>query len=434
MKLSSILGLNARFQLYAFPHNTPRGKSTAASKVFTKKKLNKAGIRTPESYAAFRKPKNIIDFDWGKLPASFAFKPSGGLGGEGIIVVKKRARDGDGWITTQRRRVTIDDLKLHALDILEGAYNDSNIPDVAFFEEYVGRHKAFRKYAYRGTPDIRVVVFNNVPVMAMLRLPTLESKGRANIHQGAIGVGIDIATGITTHAVWHGETIKFKPETKRKLHGIRIPDWTEILKSSVHCQKVLKLGYAGVDVMLHPDKGPMVSEVNSAPGLEIQLANMAGLRKRLDRVEGLKVSSVEQGVQLAKTLFASDFAVRVRAEDEGVKVVDVFEEVKVKSKGGKKVAVRAKLDTGAWRSAIDKTLAKELGLLEKDNVLLTRLVRSAFGRQKRQVIDITFWLKGRRIRTTAGVVNRKRLKNSFIIGRRDLVDFFVVPQRRQRAN
>src|SRR3989304_4166810 len=174
-----------------------------------------------------------LSFDFQSLPNSLAPKPSRGLGGEGIIVVKRRAKDGESWITTQRQRVTKDDLSLHILDILEGAYSMGNTPDVAFIQEFVGRHKAFRKYAYRGTPDIRIIVFNKVPVMSMLRLPTKDSGGRANLHQGAIAVGIDIATGITTRAIWYGKQITYKPGTSRKLHGIKIPNWTSVLETAV---------------------------------------------------------------------------------------------------------------------------------------------------------------------------------------------------------
>ena len=74
-----------------------------------------------------------------------------------------------------KKRVTAEDLKLHTLDILEGAYSMGNEPDSAFIQEYVARHSAFRKYAFRGTPDVRVIVFNKIPIMAMLRLPTKES-------------------------------------------------------------------------------------------------------------------------------------------------------------------------------------------------------------------------------------------------------------------
>src|SRR3972149_9373015 len=173
MKLSSILGLNARFQQFSYPNNPRRGKKVADSKLQTKRVLKKAGIPVPKIYKKFKRPAEVFSFDWESLPGAFALKPSKGLGGEGIIVVKKRSLKQVGgkpnWITTQRKRVTADDLKLHTLDILEGAYSSGNVPDAAFVQEFVGRHKAFRRYAYRGTPDIRVIIFNKVPVMAMLR-------------------------------------------------------------------------------------------------------------------------------------------------------------------------------------------------------------------------------------------------------------------------
>jgi len=273
MNTASILGLNARTNLYSYKYNSSFGKNVAKSKLVTARVLKKAGIPTPKLFVKLKNFDDIIHFDWNSLPDAFALKPSRGLGGQGIIVVKKKSSDQTGWITTQKKKVSISDLKLHALDIIEGAFSLGSFPDVAFAQEYVGRHTVFRKFAYRGTPDIRVIIFNKVPVMAMLRLPTKDSGGRANLHQGAIGVGIDIGTGITTHAIWYGETIRYKPGTKRKLHGIKIPNWLEILKMAVEAQVASKLGYVGVDVVLHPEKGPMILELNSQPGLQIQLAN-----------------------------------------------------------------------------------------------------------------------------------------------------------------
>ena len=424
MKLSSILGLNARTQLFSYRYNTLRGKKIADSKLQTAKILKEAGIPHPVIYKKFHKLSDINEFDWNTLPDSFALKPSRGLGGEGIIVVKKRAGDGSSWITTQRVRVTIDDLKLQALDILEGAYSMGNEPDVAFVQEYVGRHKAFRRYAYRGTPDIRIIVFNKVPIMAMLRLPTKESGGRANLHQGAIGVGVDIATGITTKAIWHGNLIKFKPGTERKLNGIKIPDWTKVLETAVRAQMASGLGYLGVDIVLHPEKGPMVLELNAQPGLQIQLANMAGLKKRIERVEDLEVRDAEHGVRIAKALFAERFSDRVKAE-EGIKTVSVWETIKIVSAKGEKVEVKAKIDTGAWKTSIDETLARNLGILGKSNVLWTQLYKSGLGQEKRKVISLTFYLAGRRINTLANVAHREHLRSPVIIGRRDLVGFLV---------
>ena len=431
MKASAILGKNARYQLYSLPFNSPKGKSIAASKLKTKRYLKKSNIPIPENYAVFRKPNDILKYDWSTLPSSFALKPNKGLGGEGIIVVKKKLKiekQFNVWITTQRKRVTVEDLKTHILDILEGAYNMSNAPDIAYIEEFVGRHKAFRKYAYRGTPDIRIIVFNKVPVMAMLRLPTSLSGGRANLHQGALGVGVDIATGITTKAILYNKPIRLKPGSKRKLHGIKIPNWNLVLQLAIECSEATGLNYLGADVVLHPEKGPMVLELNYQPGLSIQLANEAGLRKRLDRVEDLQIRDAEHGVKVAKALFAGPFSDRVKAE-EGIKTVDVFETIRIKSKKTKKkVSVAAKLDTGAWRTSIDRELAQELGLLEEDNILWHKKVKSSLGDEKRPVINLSFWLAGRKFNTPASVAKRLSLKFPVIIGRKNLKGLIINPE------
>lgn len=428
MKASEILGLNSRGNLFSYPYNNSSAKQKANSKLATKRALKKAGVPVPEIYAKFVNPHNLVTFDWDRLPGAFALKPNRGLGGEGIVIVKKRSADGKGWITTQKKRVSIDDLKLHILDILEGAYSIDNTPDVAYIEEYVGRHKALRKYSYRGTPDIRVIVFNKVPVMAMLRLPTKESGGRANLHQGAIAVGVDIATGITTKAYWHGEYIRFKPDTKRKLHGIKIPLWTKVLETAVRCQEATELGYFGADIVLHPDKGPMILELNFQPGLSIQLANAAGLRKRLERIKDLDVKDAEHGVKIAKVLFAERFADRVKAE-EGVKILKTIEKVKIYTPDKKALKIDARIDTGALRSSIDRHLAEEFGLLREDNILWRNryAYRSAHGRQTRPVIGLSLRLAGRKIKTSASVADRTKMTTPLLIGRNDLEGFLVRP-------
>jgi len=423
MKTSSILGLNARTQLFAYKYNTKRGKNIADSKIQTARVLEKAGVPHPEIFKKFKDPQDVFRFDWTSLPDKFALKPSRGMGGEGIIVVKKRLKDG-GWLTTQKERVKIDDLKLHVLDTLEGAYSMGNVPDVAFVQEYVGRAEAFRRWAFRGTPDIRIIVFNKVPVMAMLRLPTKESGGRANLHQGALGVGVDIATGITTKAIWHGEQIVFKPGTERKLRGIKIPNWTAILETAVATQIASGLGYAGVDIVLHPEKGPMVLELNAQPGLQIQLANMEGLKKRLDRIDDLVVTDAEHGVKIAKLLFAGRYQ-DIKQLEEGIKTIGTKELVKIVAADGTKEEVWAKVDTGAWRTSIDKVLAKRLGLLQRGNVLWVKKVKTSMGVEKRPVINLRFYLAGRRIDTMASIANRGGLRRLMIIGRRDLGGFLV---------
>jgi alpha-L-glutamate ligase-like protein len=430
MKISSILGLNARSSLFTGKYNSRIAKKIADSKIATDRVLRNAHVAHPKIYAKFKTPSDCLEFRWEELPESFALKPSRGMGGEGIIVVKKKLENKKSdqivWLTTQKTKVTIEDLKLHTLDILEGAYSMGNVPDTAFIQEYVGRHSKFRKLAYRGTPDIRIIVFNKIPVMAMLRLPTKESGGRANLHQGAIGVGIDIATGITTKAIWHGSEVLNKPGSNRKLRGIKIPFWNTILITAVEGQIASGLGYAGVDIVLHPEKGPMIIELNAQPGLQIQLANMEGLKKRLERVDEMEVRDAEHGVKIAKAIFAGTFSDRVRAE-EGIKTIKAVEEVKILDAEGKKHLSLAKIDTGAWSSAIDSKFAKSLGLLKKNKVLWYRKKLSSLGKEERPVIPVTFYLSGRKISTHVTVSDRNLLRYQLLIGRTDIQGFLIDP-------
>ena len=426
MRVTNILGLNSRASLFTGKYNSRKAKNIANSKIQTAKIMKANNIPTPQIVKKFKKYEDINNFDWNSLPDRFAVKPSRGLGGDGIIVIKKKLKNGN-FLTTSREEKTIEDFKLQVIDILEGAYSMNNEPDVAFIQEYVGRHTAFRKLSFRGTPDIRIIVFNKIPMMAMLRLPTKESGGRANLHQGALGLGIDLATGITTKAIQYNNPIIFKPDTNKKLNGIKIPFWNSILETAVKAQIVSGLGYAGVDIVLHPEKGPMVIELNSQPGLSIQLANMEGLKRRLERVDELAVIDHNHGIKIAKSLFASKFVDRVKYRED-TPVVKAVEEVLLKDIKGNWHKFLAKIDTGAWSSAVDITLAKKLGLLRKNKIITSRRKLSALGEEERPVIEVNLKLSGKRFKTNVTVADRKLLRYSVLIGRTDLQGFLVSPE------
>jgi alpha-L-glutamate ligase-like protein len=428
LKTDSILGMNARNRLYLV-YNPKKGRRIADSKLLTKKRLQAVGIPTPQVLAVFKTAKDIFDFNWLTLPDNFVLKPCSGYGGQGVVVVKKKAKWAGEWRLMDDSVINVADLRLWALNILAGEYSLHNLPDFAFVEERIKIRKIFWRYAYQGTPDIRVIVFNKVPVLAMLRLPTPESQGKANLHQGAIGVGIDVATGITGFGICRGKIIKEIPWTKRKINGLKIPFWNIILTLAVRCQeKIPELGFAGVDIVLDKDRGPMVLELNARPGLEIQNANLIPLKRRLERVEGLEVINAEHGMRIAKALFAGRYADRIMAQ-EGLKILKTSEEIKVISPGKKAFPVSARIDTGAFRSSIDKGLAKKLGLLKKTNILWREgekyAYRSAQGRQSRPIIAFNFWLAGRKIKSSASVADRTKVKHLVLIGRNDLGGFLV---------
>lgn len=145
----------------------------------------------------------------------------------------------------------------------------------------------FTDYSYEGIPDLRVIVLKGYPIMAMLRLATHASDGRANLHQGAVGVGIDIGTGEALHAVQYGDPVYFHPDTRKSFSDLTVPHWDKLLELAAACYEMTNLGYLGVDIVLDRDQGPMIIELNARPGLSIQVANFAGLAPRVAIVEAL---------------------------------------------------------------------------------------------------------------------------------------------------
>lgn len=426
MRFNEVLGLNARSADYLVL-NKKSARKRADDKLLTKKMLKKMKVAHPRLLGTLKNVSDVRDFKWSKLKDGFAVKPVQGFGGQGIMLVKRPAKESGYFWTVDGKKIGIDDLSIHAQDVVEGKYSHNNLPDQAMVEERIKIHPKFKKLAVGGAPDVRVIVFNHVPVMAMLRLPTEESAGKANLHQGAIGLGIDMATGITTYGVYKNNLVKYFPETSKKVNGISIPDWNKILLMAVKTQMTAKLPYMSVDMLIDEEKGPVVLELNDQPGLSIQIANMAGLRRRLERVEGLEVESAEKGVKIGKALFASKFASRVKFTGEEKPVVGIFEAVKVRNAKKKWVEMPAKIDTGARSTSIDKQLAMDLGLLTEENTLWKKRVKNSLGVEVRVIIGIVIRLKGKIIKSRASVTDRKSLRRQLLIGRRDLTDFVVDP-------
>ncbi len=236
--------MNARNLDYVRRYNHARGRRLADQKLRCKVALKKNTLPVSALIAKISTPEELEHFNWQSLPESFALKPNRGFGGEGIVVVyaRKKGRD-DAWVKADGSVITVADLKSHIQNILDGSFSLSNKPDIAFFEERLKLLKLFKPYTWKGIPDIRIIVFNRVPVMAMLRLPTKDSGGKANLHQGAIGVGIDMANGTTTTAiVGKGRLIEYVPETRLLLSGLKIPRWKDILTMAVKAQEGLEPG------------------------------------------------------------------------------------------------------------------------------------------------------------------------------------------------
>ncbi len=213
----------------------------------------------------------------------FVIKPSKGSGGKGILVVV--GREGDDYLKPSGKRITHLDVVRHTTNILSGLFSLGGRLDVAMIESMVQFSRVFDEYTFEGVPDIRVIIYKGFPVMAMTRLSTRASDGKANLHQGAVGVGLDIGTGRALKAVQYDRPVEIHPDTGALLSGLSVPHWEELLHLASRCYEVTDLGYLGADIVLDMKKSPLILELNARPGLAIQVANGAGLRPRIEAVD-----------------------------------------------------------------------------------------------------------------------------------------------------
>jgi alpha-L-glutamate ligase-like protein len=244
------------------------------------------GVPTPEVYAEVSSWSMLR-----RLPAllgdreDFVIKPNRGSAGRGVLVLT--GRDTQGYRRHNGELLRLEDLKQHLSDILSGMYSLSGHVDSALVQQRIRLHAAFAAITYKGIPDVRVILYRNQPAMAMLRLPTKESNGRANLHQGGIGTGVDLETGLTNHAVQHNRFINRHPDTGRPVVGMRVPYWDDVLRLSRQVSEAVGLGYIGVDIVIDATGGPMLLEANARPGLAIQIANGRGLLPRLEAIDAM---------------------------------------------------------------------------------------------------------------------------------------------------
>lgn len=280
-----VIGINRRNAEFVLPNNSRRLYSLVDNKLETKRLAEQRELAVPQTYGVIHSPHGLrrLAGMLENLEGGFVIKPTYGSGGKGVLVIS--GRDENRFVKMSGVLVSLDEVKDHVTNILAGLYSLGGRRDVALIEYRVMGSRVLNDISFQGAPDIRVVMFHGYPVMAMLRSATRESDGRANLHQGALGVGIDIASGRTVKAVHYGKPVTMHPDLKVPVLGIYLPDWEHILDIAVTCYEMTKMGYLGVDVMIDEEKGPMMIEVNARPGLAIQMANGEGLLGRLQAAE-----------------------------------------------------------------------------------------------------------------------------------------------------
>ncbi len=411
-KKKGVLGINARNVLYLRPFNPKKAIKMADDKIKTKQFLSTRGIPVPKLYHIIKDRAELEKLNFKTLPLSFVLKPNQGYGGEGIIPIinKKNTK----YITASGKELTKDQLKKHILDILDGKYSLNNSPDTAFFEQLIVSDERIGKYSYGGLPDIRIIVHNLIPVMAMLRLPTKESEGKANLHMGAIGVGIDIAKGKTTYMSYKNRQIDEIPEIG-DIRGVKIPYWDEILLIASRIQLITNLGYLAADICIDKTLGPVLLEINARAGLGIQSANMAPLKERLEQIKKIKVTNPTKAIRVAKDLFGNVVEKEIK-QISGKTVIKPVESIEI-MKNNEIIKADAQIDTTKKISKIRFKYAQNIGLLKN---------KKAYDEENHK-IKVKFSMKGKRMTTIMDLIDGDNKEYQIIIGRRDLSDYLIDP-------
>ena len=303
LRQQGVLGINQRNTDYIMRFNPRHLYPLVDDKLTTKSLAISAGIEVPKLYSTIEINHEINSLDTLlEKHQDVVIKPAHGSGGNGILVLGGKI--GKFYRTASGDLISLNSIKHYVSNILSGMYSLGGLSDQAFLEYRVQFDPVFDKISFKGVPDIRIIVFQGVPVSAMIRLPTSKSGGKANLHQGAIGVGIDLATGRTTHAVIGNNTTTIHPDTGNIINDLQIPKWKKILKIAIKCADTVGLGYLGVDIVLDSELGPLMLELNARPGLNVQLANQQGLHQNLTKIEQFEKipNDVEERITLAQTL------------------------------------------------------------------------------------------------------------------------------------
>jgi alpha-L-glutamate ligase-like protein len=290
-----VVGMNHRNAACINDHNPRARFPLVDDKLRLQALCDRIGVPTPALYATvsfqaqLRRLREILG-DRG----DFVIKPNRGSGGRGILVFV--GRDGDRYVRHNGERLRPEAVRQHLSDVLSGMHSLGGRPDQALLQQRVRLHPAFAPVAFKGIPDVRVVLYRHEPAMAMLRLPTRASNGRANLHQGGIGAGIDLVTGVTCHAVQQNRPVEVHPDTDSALAGVRVPYWDDILDMARRVAEAVGLGYVGVDIVVDAAQGPLLLEANARPGLAIQMANAQGLLPRLAAIDARHEKGGEEPV------------------------------------------------------------------------------------------------------------------------------------------
>lgn len=336
-----ILGNNARNLLYIKKFNDKKGIRLANNKLQTKDFLVERWIPFAKTYGIISSRKELYEFDFSYLPKkNFVVKPNQWSKGQWVFIVKYiEEKKSDEYIEGKKTHVfpkllttrgkqfqkiffqtfewrnhtwhyqigdnilTDEEFRRRLLDILDGKHSMTLWSDKIIIEEKLIPGELFKEFCEFGLADIRVIVFNLVPVATMIRVPTKDSWGKANLAQWGIWLGIEVWSGKITSLLRKNKIYKIKfPKRFAHFQGKKIPYRNDILFLSSKVQYFVNIGYLALDRVI-TNEGPKLLEINARAWLEVQKVSNTRLQKVLDKIEDLKIIDPEKWVEIAKTLF-----------------------------------------------------------------------------------------------------------------------------------
>ena len=174
-----LIGIGERNANYVLRYNQRKFYPRVDDKLITKNLALEANLPVPELYAVVREEHEIAELHTKLAPYDqFVVKPAHGSGGDGILVIS--GRRGEKYRRSNGQLMSRGEFEHHLSNALSGLFSLGGQPDHVLVEYCVQFDPIFDQVSYRGVPDVRIIVFQGYPVMAMIRLPTRMSDGKAN--------------------------------------------------------------------------------------------------------------------------------------------------------------------------------------------------------------------------------------------------------------
>jgi hypothetical protein len=316
--------------------NPKKSIHLANNKIKTKNFLAERWIPVPNTYGTIKNRNELSDFNFFYLPKKdFVVKPNKWsrwrwiyltkfiedikedekpINKRGIIIDKILnltkfvwwLPDYDHYYKTWWKILNDNTFRRHMIDILDGKHSMTHWNDDILIEEKLMPWSWFQDFCEYWLADIRIIVFNLVPVAAMIRIPTKESWWKANLDIWWIGLWIDVWTWKINSMTHEGKIWEWKfPEEFDKFYGKKIPYRNDILFLSSKIQFFVNMWYLALDWVI-TEEWPKLLEMNARAWLKVQNISNLKLQNRLKKVWDLKINDPEKWVEIAKSLFTSE--------------------------------------------------------------------------------------------------------------------------------